>query len=226
LLLQEAEENGCHIISGLTWLVHQAASAFELFFHVDPVAYMREAMKTKCASRPSSVKSISLIGFMGAGKTSVGRHLARMTGMEFIDTDRLIEEKVGKSIPEIFTTYGEDTFRAIERSVFETLDLTSEKIISCGGGVIKDSAIRTLLSEHSTIIWLWSSLSTTLARISRKGSRPLLGAENIEEKAKKIFIERMPLYAGCADLMIINETVSTRKIAKRIYDEIYPAGKH
>jgi shikimate dehydrogenase len=225
-LLQEAEGSGCSIISGLSWLVHQAALAFELFFHADPVAYMREAMKMKRNPHTSSARSIAMIGFMGAGKTSVGRHLARMTGMEVIDTDRLIEEKVGKSIPEFFKAYGEDAFRAIERSVFETLDLTSEKIISCGGGVIKDSAIRTLLSEHSTIIWLWSSLSTTLARISRKGLRPLLGVENIEEQAKKIFTERVPLYAGCADLMIINETVSTSKIAKRIYDEIYPAGKH
>jgi shikimate kinase len=186
---------------------------------------MHEAMKTQRALHTSPASSISMIGFMGSGKTSVGRHLARMTGMEFIDTDQLIEEKVGKSIPEFFKAYGEDAFRAIERSVFETLDLTSEKIISCGGGAIKDSAIRTLLREHSTIVWLWSSLSTTLARI-RKGARPLLGVGNIEEKAKKIFTERVALYTGCADLMIVNETVSARNIAKRIYDEIYSAGKH
>ncbi len=216
-LFKDARGAGCQIISGLNWFVHQATPAFELFFERNPTEFMQAATHEP---PKSPMNSIAIIGFMAAGKTAVGRHLAKMTGKEFIDTDRLIVEKVGKSIPEIFREYGEARFRELERSVFDQLDFESQKIISCGGGAVTDEGIRTLLKRYSTVIWLWSSLSTTLSRI-KKGTRPLLNGDNIEKKARKIFLERVELYADCADLMIVNETVGTRNITERIYGEIY-----
>lgn len=221
-LIEDARDAGCQIISNLNWLVHQTAPAFELFFKTAPTELMKEIVYNPVKN---VTESVAIIGFMGVGKTIVGRHLARMTGKEFVDTDRLIVEKAGENIPEIFKKYGESGFREMERSVFEQLDLASGKIFSCGGGAVKDTNIRTLLRKHCTVIWLWSSLSTTLSRIT-KGTRPLLETGDIEEKARKIFSERIQLYADCTDLMIVNETVSTWNIAKKIYGEIYKTNKY
>ncbi|MBD3308460.1 shikimate dehydrogenase [candidate division KSB3 bacterium] len=221
-LLLDARDAGCQVISGLHWLVHQAAPAFDLFFEVDPSEFMQEAIHH--ISQPAS-SSIAVIGFMGAGKTSIGGHLANMLDVEFLDTDALIEQRAGESIPEIFRKYGEARFREIERAVFDHLDFTPAKVISCGGGAIKDEKICQRLRQNCTVVWLWSSLSTTMARI-RRGTRPLLDTDDIENHARRIFTERLGLYAECAGIMFVNETRSTKHIAQKIYDEIHHTRTH
>ncbi len=210
----------CQVISGQEHLFHRVIPALELFFDVtlsDYRIYFEQTTPVK-----KSTDSLAITGFMGAGKTMVSKHLARLTGKELVDTDTLIEEKAGESIPDIFRKYGEARFRELEYEVFEELDYRN-KIISCGGGVVKNERIRKKLREHTLVVWLWSPLTTILSRI-KKGTRPLLDVQNIDQKAKTIFRERIPLYADCADLMMVNESVSTRNVAKRIYREIY--GKH
>ena len=217
VLLKDAQQAGCHVITGLNWLVHQAVPAFELFFEENPTNSMKEVLHSPVKK---DTTSIAVIGFMATGKSIIGKYLAKFTGMEWVDTDELIEQMAGKSIPEIFQESGEEGFRDLERSVFNQLDLKSGKVISCGGGAIKDPTIRSLLKQHTLVVWLWSPLATSISRI-QKGTRPLLDVENIEENAKKIFAERAHMYAKCADLMFVNETLEPQMIAQKIYGEIY-----
>lgn len=218
LLLQDAKETGCQIISGAHWLVHQSASAFEYFLNENPLVCMQEAMEATLTTHIGH-NSISLIGFMGVGKTTVGKHLAELTGYEFVDTDKLIEQKAGASIPDIFEQSGEAKFREIERAVFRELDFSSPKIISCGGGSVMDENTQNLLTDHSTVIWLWNELKISIHRI-RKGTRPLFNVRDVEKKAKALFAERVPIYAQSADIMIVNEHLGTRRVAKKIYEEV------
>ncbi len=219
LLVQDAREGGCRVITGTYRLVYQAASAFRHFFRHSPVEAMKDAFNSQYG-RKKPGDSISFIGFMGAGKTTVGRQLAELTGKEFVDTDKLIEQKAGASIPDIFEQYGEARFRAIERDVFEELDFLPAKVISCGGGAVIDEGIRSRLQSHSTVIWLWNELQTSLARIER-GTRPLFNVSNVGEKARALFKERIPTYAQCADMMMVNEQhTGIRHLAKKIYEDI------
>ena len=107
----------------------------------------------------------------------------------------------------------------IERAVFGELDFSSAKIISCGGGAVMDENTQNLLTDHSTVIWLWNELDISIRRI-KKGTRPLFNVSDVEKKAKALFAERAPIYAQSADMMIINEHLGTRRVAKKIYEEV------
>ncbi|MCP4403633.1 MAG: hypothetical protein GY801_40800 [bacterium] len=213
----EAQKARGRLVSGEYWSVHLDASVFERFFYVSPLEEMKEALNSMGAEPWKN--SISLIGFMGSGKTTLGRHLAELTGKKFLDTDRLIEQKVGDTIPDIFEKCGETKFREIEHSVFTELDFSSGKIISCGGGAVLNADTRAILRRNSTVIWLWSSLDAGLKRIA-KGSRPLFNVTDVEEKARTLFAQRAPIYAQSADLMMVNEHISTRMLARKMYEEV------
>ncbi len=223
LLLDDAATVGCHIISGLNWLVHQAVPAFEHLLGLAPEAEMKTTMRELLA-HPSSqlnAKSIALIGFMGTGKTTVGKALAELSGKEFIDTDALIEQRAGMTIPEIFQQHGETRFREIERAVFDSLDFSSGKIISCGGGAVVNEDNRRCLTANTTVVWLWTELHTLLNRLDTT-TRPLFHVDDVEAKAKELLTRRIPIYAQAADMMMINEKISAASLAKKIYGEIYP----
>ncbi|GAK52309.1 hypothetical protein U14_03560 [Candidatus Moduliflexus flocculans] len=223
LLLEDANAVGCHIISGLNWLVHQAVPAFEHLLGVAPEQDMKMTMQQLFAN-PSSrlhAKSISFIGFMGTGKTTVGKAFAELTGKEFIDTDALIEQRAGMTIPDIFQQHGEAHFRSIERTVFDALDFSTEKIISCGGGAVVNEENRRCLTANTTVIWLWTELHALLNRMDTT-NRPLFHVDDVEAKARELLTRRIPIYAQAADMMIVNEKISAASLAKKIYGEIYP----
>ena len=197
---EDVQKAGGRIVSGEYWRLHQEASVFERFFGVSPLHEMKEALKNVKTCPPKT--SIALIGFMASGKTTLGRRLAELSGKEFLDTDNVIEQKAGDTIPDIFEKYGEAKFREMEHAVFKELDFSSGKIISCGGGAVLNEGTRAILRQHTTVLWLWNPLESSLQRIS-KGTRPLFNVSNVEEKARTLFRAAGSNYAQSADLMMI-----------------------
>ena len=227
LLLQDAAAVGCRVISGLNWLVHQAVPAFAHLLGASPEREMRDALRQSIITPASKLDalSVSLIGFMGTGKTTVGKALAELTGKAFVDADTLIEQKAGQSIPDIFRQRGEARFRELEREVFAELDFSPGKIVSCGGGAILNEENRRRLKANSTVVWLWTDVATLIKRVE-KGTRPLFDVDDVEAKANELLARRIPFYAQTADLMVMNDTLSAPTLARKIYGEIYPTGSH
>lgn len=136
-----------------------------------------------------------LVGMMGAGKTSVGRRLAELSNREFLDTDRLIQTRLGRPIPQIFSLYGEAAFRDHETAVIRSL-VKGPNVVSTGGGVILREENRDLLKALGTTVYLKSSAANIKARLqASKKKRPLLDREDWEETFDNILVTREPLYS-------------------------------
>ena len=158
---------------------------------------------------------MAIVGYMGSGKSTVGRIVAEALDWEFIDLDRRIEERVGLSIPELFESSGEHFFRDLERrELLEALDGPAERVISCGGGVVIDPRNRDRLMEVATV-FLWED-SDVLYRRTRGPGRPLRGA-NFEDFARR-YAERLPYYLEVASLQIEPEGRSPRQLADEIIE--------
>ena len=144
-------------------------------------------------------RHILLVGFMGSGKSTVGRELARMTGRPLVDTDDEIERMAGKAIPEIFAEDGEPAFRALERECLLGLADARPSIVSCGGGIVTTAPCRELLARLGTTVFLEVGADEAIGRIGASSSRPLLrGVDEMEA----LLEERLPAYREVADLSI------------------------
>jgi len=220
-LLSRASEKGCRIISGLDWLFYQALPCFELFTHKKISRHLENKIRCMLTTAPRTEKSsIALIGFMGSGKTHVGRGLAEKTAVPFIDTDDVIEEQVGSSISEIFREKGEGFFRQVEKSVIRRiLSDSGKRVISFGGGCVLDPENRDLIRKQCLSIWLWVTLETAMKRMDLC-SRPLLNVPQAKEKAFSMLEQRKFLYAQTADLVIDAETGDINNLVQRIVDEM------
>lgn len=221
LLIPMASEKGCRVINGMDWLLYQALPSFELFTHKKTPLPLVKRIRELLRSGPGTEKSnIAIIGFMGSGKTHVGKTLAAKTARPFIDTDTLIEETVGSSIPDIFREKGEDFFRQAEKSVIKSvLSSTGNSVISLGGGSVLDPENQSLIREHCLSIWLWVTPETALKRINLF-SRPLLNVPQTEKKATSMLEQRKSLYAKTADLVVNTETGDRDDLAQRILNEM------
>ncbi len=162
------------------------------------------------------MRTIVLMGFMGTGKSEVGRRLARRLGRDFFDTDRLIEERAGKSVSSIFAEDGEVTFRAMETDVVRDVAMRAEAVIAVGGGVVVNPVnTRTLRNAGSLMVHLTADLETILSRVGDANDRPLLGSDP-RATITRLQAERGPIYAAAADA-----TVDTSgRPADDIVDEI------
>ncbi len=149
-------------------------------------------------------KNLVLIGFMGCGKSTVGRELHERLGYPLVDMDQLIEEKAGKSITQIFEEDGEENFRDIETSVLNELNAPNEprRIISTGGGVIGSEKNRALLRELGYVVWLKAPADVILERTSKNKNRPLLQTDDPMAQIKSLLEIRNPLYEEAAHLML------------------------
>jgi len=196
-----AEKQGQKFIDGEEWLVYQAIPACEKFTGIRPSPSL---LKQGLAGAVRQGRNISLIGFMGSGKSSVGRELARMRHMEFIDTDELIEKRIHMSISDIFTTLGEERFREIETETLLSLKGLNNIIISCGGGIVLREENRRFILNETTCFWLYTSVGESLARIT-DNTRPLLAGSDRHEKAHALFEKRKPLYAMTCSGLVISE---------------------
>lgn len=220
-LMSMASEKGCCFIGGWDWLLYQALPSFELFTHKKTSLPLEKRIKQLLRSSPGTEKSnIAIIGFMGAGKTLVGKTLAAKTARQFIDTDTLIEETVGSSIPEIFREKGEDFFRQAEKSVLRRVLLNSgNSVISLGGGSVLDPENQGLIREYCLSVWLWVTPETALKRINLF-SRPLLNIPQTKKTANSLLEQRKYLYAKTADLVINTESGDGDDLAQRIINEM------
>ncbi len=207
LLLAAAEELGVPSTNGLSMLVAQAAASHERFTGT-PVntAQIERIVRTFAAGSANVV----LIGMPGCGKSTIGARLADLMGKRFVDTDALIVQKAGKSIPEIFVTEGEDAFRAIEHQVICEVGAAHGQIVATGGGVVTRPENRYPLEQNGTVVWL----TRPLEQLPCDG-RPLSHAGALAE----MYRVREPLYRAFADTQIANDSIP-EKVADRILKEL------
>lgn len=172
--------------------------------------------KQSCKMSFELEKTIVLVGLMGAGKTSIGKRLAKTLEVEFRDSDAVIEEKMGCSIAEIFETSGEPYFRKIEKETIEEL-LTNEKphVLATGGGAFINPETRALIKDKGLSIWLRAELDVLVDRVSRKSNRPLLEQGDKREILDKLIESRYPAY-GEADLVVDSDSGPHYKVVEQI----------
>ena len=147
--------------------------------------------------------NIALIGFMGSGKTTIGRILARSLDMKFIDIERCISMKEKRTIPEIFEEHGEKYFRDLERSIIEEESKDNNIVISTGGGAIIDNVNIKNLKSTSFVVYLDCDVNTIYERVKRSKTRPLLtNSEDMLQTIQDLYDKRQTLYKISSDFSI------------------------
>jgi len=172
----------------------------------------------------SERKSIFLVGPMGAGKTTIGRQLARNLRMEFRDADQEIECRTGAAISLIFDVEGETGFRARERTVIDQLTRQSGIVLATGGGAVLESENRAHLCSRGRVVYLATSVEQQLQRTARDRHRPLLQTEDPRARLEQLMAIREPLYRAVADLSIATDGRSVRSVVKEIVRGLDRAG--
>ncbi|WP_421379563.1 shikimate kinase [Bacillus salacetis] len=157
---------------------------------------------------------IFLIGFMGCGKTTIGKKLAEHLGWNWFDTDQLIEEKYELKIKEIFEKYGEERFREMETEALKELK-GEQGIVMTGGGMAGRKVNRDLMREKGKVIWLNCSFEELAKRISNDDTRPLVTQKGLAG-VKSLYEERLPLYDSAADLAIETAELTIDETIKKV----------
>lgn len=150
---------------------------------------------------PLRARTITLVGLMGVGKSSVGRRLANALDLPFKDADVEIEAAAGRSIPDIFAEMGEPAFREGERRVIARLLDDPPHVLATGGGAFMNDETRRLIKERSISIWLKADLDILARRVARKDNRPLVSGKDPLEVLTELAEKRYPVYAQ-ADIMV------------------------
>lgn len=161
---------------------------------------------------PDRPPRVVLVGFMGSGKSAVGRLLARRLGYRFEDMDRRIAERAGRSIAAIFQDDGEEAFREMERDEARAIGRLRDRVVAAGGGAFTRPETRALLQEGALTVWLRCDLDRILARVPADGSRPLAGNRAI---MRALLADREPSYR-MADVAVDASSGTPREVANRI----------
>jgi shikimate kinase len=165
------------------------------------------------------LKNIYLIGPMGAGKSTIGRQVASLLGLDFDDSDHEIQRRTGVDIPTIFDFEGEEGFRKREKSVIDDLSQRDGLVMATGGGSVLDPENRRNLSSRGFVVYLYCSPEQQYERTLRDRNRPLLQTEDPLEKLKSLLEERDPFYRQTADIVVTTEKRSANSVAKEIVDK-------
>ena len=155
-------------------------------------------------------RSIVFVGLMGAGKTAIGRKVAAMLALPFVDSDQEIESVSRMTVPELFERYGETEFRALEQRVILRVLENGPQVLSTGGGAFMNAQTREAIASHGVSVWLKAEIELLMDRVSKKQNRPLLKSADPRAVLERLMAERYPVYAEA------NVTVPTRDDRKEV----------
>jgi shikimate kinase len=173
-------------------------------------------------SNPRRISNLALIGFMGAGKSSVGRLAADHLHFSLLDTDEVIQARAGKSISDIFAQEGEPAFREYERLVVAELEARTQTVISTGGGLPVNPANLASLKTHALVICLWASPENIWERVRGQTHRPLLNGLEPLAKIRELLAIRGPFYRQ-ADVLVNTEMRSVKEVAQQVVHQFHLA---
>ncbi|SPE53144.1 Shikimate kinase [Verrucomicrobia bacterium] len=168
------------------------------------------------------IHNLALIGFMGTGKSCVGRLVAEALHYTFLDTDHVIEGRAHKTVAEIFQQEGEPAFRQWERLIVQELARRTKTVIATGGGLPADSANLASLKTHALVVCLWASPETIWERVRAHSHRPLLNEGDPLEKIRELLAVRAPSYHQ-ADVLVSTERRSLRQVASQVVHQFHLA---
>jgi shikimate kinase len=164
--------------------------------------------------------NIILIGPMGAGKTTIGRQIARLFSFDFFDSDRVIEERTGASISLIFELEGEAGFRKREKEVISELTQKKRIVLATGGGAVLQKENQQALKSSGTIVYLCAGIDDLLERTTKDKNRPLLQTDNPREKLQEILAEREHLYLELADIILKTNKMTVHTAVKELANKL------
>lgn len=223
--------------NGLNMLLYQGIVSYELWnpgvaVGEEAIAEARDLLEQQLKiGKYASPKDIILIGFMGAGKTTVGKELAASCDMVFEDTDQMIVEKAGMPITDIFSTWGEEFFREIETELLRELlkekkereekeEKRKPSVYSVGGGLPVREENRELLKQLGHVVYLTITPDTVLERLKGDTTRPLLQGDNVRDNVEKLLAFRDPLYRDASHQQVVTDGKDLSEIAEEIKDAI------
>ncbi|NOX68978.1 MAG: shikimate kinase AroK [Gammaproteobacteria bacterium] len=165
-------------------------------------------------------KNLFLIGPMGAGKSAVGRQLARLLHLDFVDSDDEIEDRTGVDIPFIFEKEGEEGFRKRETAVIDDLSQREGVVLATGGGAVINAENRSRLGARGYVVYLYTTVAQQLERTQRGRERPLLDSADPGKVLEDFMEIRDPLYREIADLVIETDGRRVKAVAKQIHESL------
>ena len=168
------------------------------------------------------LRNLTLIGFMGTGKSSVGRLVADQLHFTFLDTDAVIEARAGASIEDIFKQHGEPVFREWESRIVAELTRRNKTVISTGGGLPANETNLASLKTHSLVVCLWASPDKILQRVRNQTHRPLLKDPDPPGRIRQLLSAREPFYRQ-ADILVNTEFRSLREVAQQVLHQFHMA---
>jgi shikimate kinase len=172
-------------------------------------------LETPLVQTNRRIVNIALIGFMGTGKTSVGRLVSDQLHFQYLDTDEMIQAVTGKTIADIFAKEGEPAFRALEKKTVADLAARTKTVISAGGGLPVNPANLASLKSHALIVCLWASPEKIWERVKNQTHRPLLHDPDPQKKIRELLVIREPFYKQ-ADVLLNTELRSLREVASQV----------
>ena len=168
----------------------------------------------------STLHRVFLVGPMGAGKTTIGKYLAKQLNLQFADTDTEIETRTGADIPWIFDVEGEQGFRDRETNALNELLSENNRVIATGGGSVLRRQNQQLLKQKGYIVFLDTTVNQQMQRLQRDKKRPLLQTETPRERLDSLLLERRPIYLDLADLAVKTDKRMARRLAADIINQL------
>lgn len=165
-------------------------------------------------------QNLFLVGPMGAGKSAVGRHLARLLHLDFVDSDEEVEKRTGVDIAFIFEKEGEEGFRRREVKVIDDLSQRQGVVLATGGGAILDADSRSRLGGRGYVVYLYTTVQQQLDRTEKGRSRPLLESGDREQVLEELMRIRDPLYREIADLVVDTDRRRVKEVATQIAEAV------